>query len=292
MTLLEQPVRLQQHFHIDGFVHVPGLFSATDMARLENVHADLMRRGNDILKNAAHTSQSLAEYYRKSGETLIVVPERGAKDTVCRFEYLCGFSPVVRELVTTRLLPLVQEAAGESCTLFKDKCNEKPPGGGAFEPHQDFAAYRIFPPRFYTTVMVAMDDATLENGCLQFARHYIDLARANPSFVEASFDGYPLFHYSRGGPDNGNIDSQVSAQMQWTPVPVRCGDVVVFDAFVPHYSEPNHSSTQRRALFFTFNAVRYGEFYEAYYQAKRERYDDPAFHVATPTEHAASSAPA
>jgi 2-aminoethylphosphonate dioxygenase len=288
MTVSER-ADLRRRFLVDGFVHVPGLLSASEMAALKGAHSDIMKRGSSILKSAALTSQSLADYYRHSGETLIVVPERGVKDTICRFEYLCGFSPVMKNLVTTRLLSLVEEVAGERCTLFKDKCNEKPPSGGAFEPHQDFAAYMIFPPRRYTTAMLAIDEATLENGCLQFAEHYLDLARANPAFVGESFDGYPLFRYSRGGPNNGNIEPGVSSQMRWTPVPVRCGDVVVFDAFVPHYSEPNASQTQRRALFFTFNATRYGEFYEAYYQAKRQRYDDPAFHVATPTEHAASA---
>ena len=56
-----------------------------------------------------------------------------------------------------------------------------------------------------------------------------------------------------------------------------------------HYVGMTSLSGKSRALFFTFNATRYGEFYEAYYEAKRQRYDDPAFHVATPTEHAASA---
>jgi hypothetical protein len=38
-------------------------------------------------------------------------------------------------------------------------------------------------------------------------------------------------------------------------------------------------------MFLTFNAKREGEWYVRYYGEKRERFNDPKFHVSTPTAH-------
>jgi len=278
---------MNRRFHSQGFTHVGGFLSPFELNELESSHEDLTSIARGILLQAKRTQASLAELYRASDEKLIVVPERDRPMDICRLEYLAGANGAIRKLVDDRILPLVESVLGEKCVLFKDKCNEKLPGGGAFPPHQDMAAYHVFPPRFFITAMIALDEATAENGCLYFGGNYKRIReRASLDFEVGE---YPVFKYHRAGPENGNINEAVCSKFDWTAVPAMRGDVVVFDAFVPHYSEPNRSISPRRALFFTFNKFHDGDHYEYYYAQKRQAYDSPVFHVATPTVHSSTS---
>ncbi len=214
---------------------------------------------------------------------LIAVAERDDPAQLCRTEFLCGGVPAIAAFVDACITPLVEAAVGEPVALFKDKCNEKNPGGGAFPPHQDMAAYKHFPPRNFFTAMVPLDPATPENGCLAVADNLSDWAERMPGAVAEWIGENPLLHYHQGGPDNGAIEAAAAAGLVFAPVAMRPGDVLVFDAFVPHRSEVNRSDARRRALFLTYNAAREGRHYDRYYALKRSDAGNPIFHVATPT---------
>lgn len=144
---------------------------------------------------------------------------------------------------------LVEELLGESAMLFKEKVNYKQPGGAGFAPHQDASAYR-FADR-HVSVMVALDHATVDSGCLYFARGRFDAV---------------LPHQS------GRIDETWVADAHWEPVEACPGDLLAFDSYTPHRSGTNQSSDSRRALYLTYNAARLGSFREAYYRDKRDEF--------------------
>ena len=50
------------------------------------------------------------------------------------------------------------------------------------------------------------------------------------------------------------------------------GDVIGFDAWVPHRSGPNHTAGPRRAYYLTFNPASAGDHRAEYYARKRERF--------------------
>ena len=134
--------------------------------------------------------------------------------------------------------------------LFKDKVNLKPQGGGAYTAHQDGPAYRGFGVSDFITAMIAIDDATVSNGCLEFA--------AGPRVVrELELD------------ETGQITAAELENLRFEPAPIRSGDAIVFDGLVPHRSGPNHSGSPRRAVFLTFNPKKQGDKRAAYYEAKR-----------------------
>lgn len=214
---------------------------------------------------------------------LIVVPERGSS-LICRTEYLNGSSPALASAVAEMITPLIEKFVGEPVALFKDKCNEKSPGGGAFEPHQDIEAYRHFPASNFFTAMVPLDPSTLENGCLQIATNMEALIEAKPEVVADWHGNEPLLPHGQGGAKNGVIDEAVSSQLNWDAVTLDRGDILIFDSVVPHCSEPNLSNRSRRALFLTYNKKSEGDHYEFYYRRKREDSRNPIFHVATPTD--------
>ena len=266
----------------DGVLILRDFFSAGEQRELQECSARFGAQAAEILRRTAAHGMSLAEHARGFPDELIVVAEAAEPTQVCRFEYLLGSGDRSAAFVRRKVTHLISSLAGEPYLPFKDKENEKHPGGGAFGPHQDFAAYQAFGPRYNLTAMLSIDPQTPANGCLAFATNLADAARA-PDSVEQWVDGRPLLRFYAGGPRNGDVRDEVVARLAWKQVETTPGDLVVFDSFVPHQSAPNDTASSRRAMFLTYAPARDGDWYERYYADKRSHYDDPKFHVSTPT---------
>ena len=199
------------------------------------------------------------------------VNERTVPDTICRLEGLCRASAVLASFAAEFVEPRVAEAMGGPVSLFKDKINFKFPRGGKFGPHQDFAAYRHFLNGRFMTAVIALDAMTAYNGCLEFAKGLPD-----------GMD-WPLYPTIEGGPGHGEIFPETAQTLSWVSTPLAAGEMLLFNALIPHRSGQNHSSKPRRALFLTFNLFEDGDHYETYYNQRSETPQDPVFHFATPT---------
>lgn len=278
-TALERDGR--ETFAARHYLPLPAAIPAARVERLAEGYRRLTREDGSGLPRSSPAGGT---------DGLIVVPERDDAALICRTEYLYGASSEIAAFVDELVTPLVARAAGEPVALFKDKCNEKNPGGGAFPPHQDMAAYQHFGPANFFTAMVPLDPSTLRNGCLNVATNMDEWVAARPDAVSRWFDSNPLLGFYDGGPENGVIEAGAAAGLAWTPVELRPGDVLLFDAFIPHHSEPNGSSRSRRALFLTYNRQREGKRYELYYRRKRDDGANPMFHVATPTRFTGGTA--
>lgn len=270
-------ITMVERFAEDRFVCLPGAVPTGRIAALGGLYEAATREARGVGEGGAGDVSA--------GANLIVVPERDDPSLICRTEFLCGASSAIAAFVAETIAPLVAGAVGAPVCLFKDKCNEKNPGGGAFPPHQDMAAYHHFPPRNFFTAMVPLDASTTDNGCLSVATNLQDWVRRRPDAVVDWIGPGPLLRYRQGGPHNGAVDEAAAAGLDWRAVEMQPGDVLVFDAFIPHASAVNGSDRSRRALFLTFNAEREGRHYDRYYALKRADAKNPMFHVATPTEH-------
>ena len=133
--------------------------------------------------------------------------------------------------------------------LFKEKVNFKRPGGGAFAPHQDAPAFTSFGHTWHITVMVALDDATPENGCLEVVPGVWDHVLATN--------------------DDLTMADSVVKELAWTPLQVRAGDLVCFHSYLPHRSANNLTRGSRRAIFATYNRASEGDVRDAYFAEKR-----------------------
>ncbi len=272
-------------FRRDGVLVLRNFFDTDEIAEIDRLSRQLGAEAQAMLHHARESGQRPAELAREAG-MLIAVPEAADPTQLCRFEYLLGRSAEMRALVEARIAPVIEAVAGEPFVPFKDKENEKHPGGGAFGPHQDFAAYQAFGPRYNVTAMISVDAATHENGCLEFASNWSHFAGMASGAAESFVEGRPLLRFHKGGAQNGDILAEIADGLDWQTVETSPGDLVLFDSFAPHRSAPNMSSASRRAMFLTFNAVREGDWYQRYYDEKRANFDDPKFHVSTPTVHA------
>ena len=277
---------LKSSFIQQGYIVLPQALSDADKATLEHVSQELNKRSQELLATVKSHNQNLSDFYRENLSELIAVPEFDNDEKVCRYEYLNGYSQPIKTLIVPKLQQLIHQLTDTDFVLFKDKCNAKNPGGGAFEPHQDIIAYDQFKPAYHVTAAIFLDDATLENGCLYFPENYQqDLANLETRRVPTPVGDLPVLQSYEGGTTHGNIRQEICDQMNWIPVTAKAGDVVLFDSYVPHYSKKNESQLTRRAMFFTFNPLSDGDFYEAYYDMKHREFDNPKFHVATPTAH-------
>ena len=148
-------------------------------------------------------------------------------------------------LIATTIMQLMDE----EMVLLKDKINFKQSGGGGFTAHIDEPAYFRLSSKF-CTAMIAVDDATMENGCLEVA-----------SGVEMSFDD-----------DESRTDTVLTNEeemaLTWVPLPAKRGSVIFFTGRIPHRSAANMSMKQRRAIFLTFNRAADGDQRNEYFDTK------------------------
>ncbi|AHY08203.1 phytanoyl-CoA dioxygenase family protein [Serratia plymuthica] len=262
----------RNHFQQQGFVHLEKSRANLDLSRIESALAEISQRAL-----SASTDNVPG---------LVVVTEAGNAEQLCRIEYLAGSSPYYAQELVPCLAQLIEQHLGQPVNLFKDKCNFKHPGGGAFTPHQDITAYRHFASNYQVTAAVLLDAAVEENGALEIATHW-DLTPKGAQLVNTPRGILPQLPSYQGGPRNGDIDDSLCATMRWQRIDAAPGDVILFDSYIPHRSSENRSSSTRRILFFTFNLASEGDFYHHYYRSKWATPDNPIFHVSTPTLHSA-----
>ncbi|MEO1056453.1 MAG: phytanoyl-CoA dioxygenase family protein [Actinomycetota bacterium] len=222
-----------------GWVHIAGA--------LDDGHVAQLRRGVDELQRwAADGGPGLHHFEQTDRGPTIARSERFADDHDDLGRFVRHGAPA----------QLVADVLGEPAVLFKEKVNYKQPGGAGFAPHQDAAAYRFVD--HHVSVMVPLDSATIESGCLWFA----------PGHHEG-----PMADNGRG-----RLLDEVVERLDWRPIEVEPGDLVAFDSYAPHRSDTNHSDHPRRALYLTYNAARLGDFRSQYYADK-----DAEFATAGPT---------
>ena len=170
---------------------------------------------------------------------------------LCRSENLIPFHDGLRRLLTTgSMLDTASALLGETAVLYKEKINYKLPGGGGYAPHQDAPAYPFIDS--HVSCMVAVDDATQENGCLEVVSAcHLDVLPTD---------------------ETGCIAADVVAELDWRPVEVPAGWTLWFHSRTPHRSGPNRSDRPRRALYPTYNARAEGDLRADYYREKLARF--------------------
>ena len=153
-----------------------------------------------------------------------------------------------QKLFTTgKILDAVSELFGEKAVLYKEKLNYKYPGGGAYIAHQDAPAYDYV--KYHITCLVAVDQANERNGCLQFASGLHDKGLI-------------------GLDSNGCIQESIAQKLEWKPVPLDPGDILLFSSYTPHKSDGNKTTDRRRIVYLTYNALSAGDFRQQYYATK------------------------
>lgn len=167
-----------------------------------------------------------------------------------RIENIAPFHAGFAQLSEVLKKPVAQ-LLGEEAVLFKEKINFKMPGGGGFKAHQDSQAGWDTYADFFISALVSIDSSDESNGCLQMAggQHTRGLFRTWEPLTEADMTG-----------------------MRFVSCPTEPGDIVFFDCYAPHASEPNKSDRLRRLYYATYNRVSAGDHMARYYADKHKNY--------------------
>jgi hypothetical protein len=222
----------------DGYLVCRGLFGPDEVATLR------------------HATGEVQAWPEQPG-TWMVYGEKSLRDPEQRlinrienfYPYHSGFKGLFDG---DKLLGRVNDLFGEPSVLFKDKINFKLAGGDGFKPHQDQQAGWSTYASLFVTALVAVDEATTENGCLELAAG----------------------HHTRGlvGREWAPLTEEEMRDMRFAACPTAPGDAVFFDSYVPHRSGPNLTAEPRRVLYVTYNRLREGDHRERYYADKRKNY--------------------
>jgi ectoine hydroxylase-related dioxygenase (phytanoyl-CoA dioxygenase family) len=211
-----------------GHVTVPGVFAPAEM---QAIIAEIERWGEAFL---ADLPAEQRRWYVDGGVK--------ARDVLRKLDNPHIHCAAVRRLAADpRLVALVESATGPEISIYFSQIFFKPPGGGGPKPaHQDNFYFGPNDRDGMITAWVALDDATVENGCMFFAEG----SNRGPVFDHVAPEGEPF---------NLQLTDMALAGLRMTPAPVPRGGVSFHHGSTVHQSGPNLSARWRRAC-----ALHYG----------------------------------
>ena len=228
------PASILEFWKKHRYVHLKDVMSPTA--------TDDLRSWTDDLGARPETAGKWMKYFE------------GEARQLCRVENFTPYHDGFRDLLShPALIEILSQLMDDPAVLFKEKINFKLPQGQGFAPHQDAPAFTTFDQKFHVTVMIAVDPSTIENGCLE---------------VVEGFEKEELLPQS----EDGTIRADIAESLQWKPVEMKPGEILIFDSYIPHRSAPNRSTSPRRALYVTYNRSSEGSVRDAYFEHKRRSF--------------------
>jgi ectoine hydroxylase-related dioxygenase (phytanoyl-CoA dioxygenase family) len=187
------------------------------------------------------------EYYRAASESREVVSgldKAGYRDRIVHLLEITSRHPAFRELAKhPGVVSVVTKILGDDVQLHHSKLATKPPkvGQGTFSWHQDFA-YFPHTNASLVAVMVMLDDATPENGCMSVVRGSHRWGLLN-HLVDGWFCGQCM------EPERWSDASRI---VTLTP---RAGGISVHHALTLHASGENVAGLPRRGVVYQYRAA-------------------------------------
>ena len=221
-----------ERFREQGYLAMEGVLAPEDVAQCAAALDDLSRRRPEGV------GVQDEPYYQQSGR------DAGPHEPELRVRKLwkfAGVDPILgAAVVAPRMTAILDQLVGPGARLIQDMALMKPPHRGAEKPwHQDNAYFDWTPLEGVVGVWIALDPATVENGCMQI--------------VPGSHRQGPTPHYHVR--DCQMVD-QESRAAKAEVVPLASGGALFFSALLHHGTPPNRSPDRRRALQFHFAAAR------------------------------------
>jgi phytanoyl-CoA hydroxylase len=217
-----------------GYLAMDGVLSADEVEQAKTALSDLIARP-DLAAGGVHVQ--IEPFYR-DGQ----VDER-VDDPELRVRKIWLFAQIEPRLGALashpRLVPLLDQLIGAGHRMIQDMALIKPPFHGSEKPwHQDTAYFDFAPLGGIVGVWLALDEATVANGCMQV-------------IPGSHLDGpVPHFHLRdcQVADDRVRVDRAVV-------VPLRPGGALFFSGLIHHGTPPNLSGDRRRALQYHYAAA-------------------------------------
>lgn len=211
----------------EGYLAMDGFLSSAEVAACQAGLSDLIHQ-----RVAWDDKVGIQEepYYREGKiDERIDDPELRVR----KIWQFCQIEPRLRDVAFhPRLIPVLDQLIGPGHRLIQDMALVKPPFHGSEKPwHQDTAYFDWTPIGGIVGVWIALDEATVENGCMQVIP---GTHRDGPA---------PHFHLR----DCQMADQRVQVERA-VVVPLKPGGILIFSGLLHHGTPPNLSGDRRRAF--------------------------------------------
>lgn len=221
------------HFRREGYVVIPAVLAPAHVEACKTALSDLMQD-----RIPRHTTN----LYYEAGQNIEGLNAAERELRVRRLDSFCDDHRALAAAANSRRLHAVLDRLfGIGRTLFQEMALVKPPGIGAAKPwHQDASYFMVRDPAHVIGTWIALDAATLDNGCMQFIPRS-QLEGPAPHVQESLASCY--------------IRPERLSKKPVVAVPMQPGDAVIFHGLIQHFTDDNRSATRRRALQFHFCAL-------------------------------------
>ncbi|MDA0334052.1 MAG: phytanoyl-CoA dioxygenase family protein [bacterium] len=224
--MFSQP--LKDRYEENGFLVVEALFTDGELAPVR-------QRIDALIADPA--SRLAGVGIGREGDTK---PETKGTGDVRGASFLVRFDPFFQDFARTpKLLDHARGLLGPRIKVFRDQALFKPPRGQAKPLHQDQSYFLVDPVDDLVTAWIALDEATLDNGCMT----YVPGSHKHGIFPISPDPERPVHHI----PDTGAIKLGDAVAC-----PVPAGSVIFHHGCALHASADNHTDTWRKALILHF----------------------------------------
>ncbi len=220
-------------YHEQGYLMVRQAFTPAEVAdSIAGLTALIMGSRPDF------TGIWFEAQIREKVETLTVEQRL---DAVRKLATFGDYEPRLRAIALHQkmLAQISRLMGGLQPELFQEMALIKPPRLGREKPwHQDQAYFEYPLGTPVVGVWIALDEATIANGCMQF--------------LPGAHRNGPLIHFQRR--DWQICDNQMMGSRS-VAAPLKPGGLLLFDGLLPHGTPHNSSPSRRRALQFHYAPV-------------------------------------
>ena len=235
----------REQYDRDGFVVREGVLDEPELVELREACETLCDRL--VAHSRDDRKFDVSQFYVFESDAplnVMIKWEPSDRQVIQGVEPLAHLDPTLERY---GLHPALAEPARElldvdEVALYTEKLNVKRRGvGGAYALHRDLPYWLpdADDAHHMITALLALDDATAENGALEVlpGSHLIE----DPPFKESELE----FERNELDPERMDTSAMIAVEMAW-------GSAVFFGPMLIHRSSPNRSSTDRRALLYTY----------------------------------------